>query len=238
MGDLKIKSSLSKKNIFIIAMCALFLFSVAIYFYNAGEPEIDDKGFLENEGMVAEGKDDVLVSVNGEEIMKSEVLMVKSFVENNPEMQGQMISEEQILDEMIKEELLLQEAEKKGYFPTFEQAEEEIETMISHQGMTIKDFKEMIEAEGILYEEEIYNYKRSIAVQDYIENYFSDKSLEVTEEEVEKLYEEYKLFSPEEMPPLEEIEEYLVFEIEQNKYLQELETLTESLKEKAEIVYF
>ena len=170
---------------------------------------------------------EVAARVNGERITAEDV----------EEMQARYgISHDQALDHLITKTILLQEATKGGYLPTLEDAEFELHTQLAAVNMTREDLDLQLELYGISYEEYLEGYRTDLAIQNYLEA--AVEVPEVTEEEVEALYDYYRQIVPEDqLPPLEEIEEFLIAELEQQKHEEAISALIDELKEKARIKY-
>ncbi len=170
---------------------------------------------------------EVAARVNGERITAEDV----------EELQARHgISHDQALEHLITKTILLQEAEKGGYLPTLEDVEFELHTQLAAMNMTREDLDVQLEIYGISYEEYLEGYRTELAIQSYLEA--TVEVPEVTEEEVEERYDFYRQTVPEEqLPPFEEIEAYLVMELEQEKHQEAISALIDELKEQASITY-
>lgn len=172
--------------------------------------------------------DDVAATVNGEEIMQEDVAEMQELYAA----QGMPISEEQALEQLIQQEVLYQAAAE--YLPTEEEAEEQLEAQVAMMGMTMEEFHEALQNEGLSYDEQLKDFRRQLAIQDFLHE--AVEAPEVTEEEAKEFYEEYKQQYPEEeLPPFEEVEPQIVMQLEQQKQQEAMGPFIEELREKADI---
>ncbi|MFW5847188.1 MAG: SurA N-terminal domain-containing protein [Nanoarchaeota archaeon] len=176
---------------------------------------------------------DVIATVNEEEITASEVSAIQeSFLQ-----QGEQISEEDALEQIINKKLILQEINKGNYAVSSEEAESAIEQQLSMQGASLDDYKQQLSQQGISYEEQLESIKEELKIQKYLENQFKDENFEVSEEEAQDFYELSKSQSTEEIPSYEELESQIISILEQQKQQKAIETLVQELKANAEIEY-
>lgn len=172
--------------------------------------------------------DDVAATVNGEEIMQEDVAEMQKLYEA----QGMPISEEQALEQLIQQEVLYQAAAE--YLPAEEEAEEQLEAQVAMMGMTMPEFREALEDQGLCYDEQLKDFRRQLAIHDFLHE--EVEVPEVTEEEAKEFYEEYKQQHPEEeLPPFEEVEPQIVMQLEQQRQQEAMGPFIEELIEGAEI---
>lgn len=217
--------------------------AVLILLVAAGFFMFSDTGFLSNENLNSEEapgtSDEVLVEVNDEEITSGEV----DNMQQSYEQQGQQISEKEAVEELVTQELVLQEAREKEDMPTTEEVEDFLEDQLGQQGASLEDYKDMVESQGMSYEEEVENMKESILVQDYVEKIMEEKDIEASQEEIDQAYStfEQQLESmPEEQRENiteEELQENAKSMVEQQKQQEVLNSFVEDLKEDADIEY-
>lgn len=192
---------------------------------------------------------EVVAEVNEEEIKKDEFNFHMAQVKAMYEMQGvnlesreneNMLRQVQwdVLQELIDEVLLVQQAEDEGLTVSndmvqaeyqqilvqFEGDEDALENELSSMNFTPEDLKKVI-AQQLTAQQYIQQYK---------EENIEEEELEVTEEEVENLYEQYSA-QMEEMPDYEEIKLQLEEELRQRKVDQVKAILTQELKEESDI---
>lgn len=153
---------------------------------------------------------DVVARVNGEEILAQDVVMFQQTMM----MQGQEISGDMALNQVIGEVLLLQEVQNSGIQVSDEEAEQIIETQLAMQGSTLEEYREQVEMQGISFDEEFEQIKESLAVQAYVDSLLEEANFEVTQEDVQAYYEQARLEMGDDLPPLEEVELQIVQLIE------------------------
>lgn len=175
----------------------------------------------------------VVATVNDEEITSEDVEEVQQSLLQ----QGQQVSEEDALEEVISQKLLEQKVQLEGITVTDQDAESMIEQQLTLQGATLDDYKEQLESMGLSYESELENIKKQLATQEYLDGQLEDQVFDVTEEEAQEFYEMYKSQSPEEVPPYEEIEEQLIATIEQEKQQEAITDIIQRLREDANVEY-
>jgi parvulin-like peptidyl-prolyl isomerase len=221
---------INSKNIFIGIVVVLGLLFAGWFFTSDQGTQTNTN--LDNDLLPGE-TNSVLAKVNGEDVTSNEVLGIQqSFAQ-----QGLQISSEDALEQVIIQEILSQEAQQEGFSPTNEEAELIIETQLSQQGMNLDDFKQQLSQQGVSYEEQLEGVKEQVAVQDYINSQFEDESFDVTNEEANEFYEEYKAQSPEELLPFEEVEPQIVSTLQQQKQQEAIGSLVEELRLNSDIEY-
>ncbi len=174
-----------------------------------------------------------VATINGEEITSGEVENIQQIIGQ----QGQQISEEDALEQIINQKLISQEVEKGDYSISNEEVESIIEQQISMQNMSLEDFKEQLSQQGISYEEQKDSIKEELAIQKYLETQLEEESFEVSEEEAQEFYEMNKEQSPEEIPPYEESKSQIISLLEQQKQQELISSLIQELRANAEIEY-
>jgi hypothetical protein len=175
----------------------------------------------------------VIATVNGEKITSEEVEAIQQlFVQ-----QGQQISEEDALEQVINQELISQEMKKGDYSISTEEAESIIKEQIAMQGASLEDYKQQLSQQGISYEEQLDSIKEELAVQKYLETQLEGESFEVSEEETREFYEMYEQQSPEEIPSYDELEPEIIATLKQQKQQEAVNILIQELRGNAEIEY-
>ncbi len=174
---------------------------------------------------------DVAATVNGEEIMQADVAEMQQMYAA----QDMPISEEEVLEQLIRQEVLYQAATE--YLPTEEEAVEQLEAQLGMMGWTMEEFRDMLEEEGLCYDEQLKDFRRHLAVQDFL-----NEEVEVakpTEEEVREFYEDWKQTLPEEQepPPFEEVEPEIVMHLQQQEQDEAMRPFIDELIEEADIEY-
>jgi parvulin-like peptidyl-prolyl isomerase len=214
----------NKKQIIVGTIASLIIISVALFF-------LYDNPFNQNTNSTSTGN--VVAIVNGEEINSSEIDLIEQYYLQ----QGQEISRQDILQELIVQELFLQKAKEKNYEISTEEIESMIQTQLQQQNLTLQDYKNQLETQGLSYEEEIKNIKEQLAVQEYLSNEITEESLKVTEDEALRIYEMYSEQSSEELPAFEEIKSQIILSLEQQKQQEAINQLAQNLLVDADIEY-
>ena len=175
--------------------------------------------------------DTVLATVNGVEIMQKDVTALQAVYDaygmETPE-------DDAALEDLITQEVLQQAAELAGYMPlTRAEAEEQLELMIP---TPLEDFRRELEEKGLCYDEQLKDFGKQLAIQEFLED--AVEVPEPTTEEVEERYDYYRQVVPEEqLPPFEQIKDYLIMELKQEKQQEAMFALIEELTEEADIEY-
>jgi hypothetical protein len=230
MDKSKEKTKISK-NLVIGIITVLVL--VAVVWYVMSEQQTQENNEL-GSNSIQGITGNVVATVNGEEITSEEVVAVQqSFLQ-----QGQQVSEEDAIEQMINQKVLYQKVQDEGISVTTEEVESVIEQQLAMQGATLEDFKQQIETQGASYQDQIQNIKNQIATQKYLENALEGQEFEVTEEEANEFYEMYKQQSSEEIPSYEELQPQIIATLEQQKQQEVVNSLVQKLKADADIKYF
>ena len=183
--------------------------------------------------VIADTSDVVLASVNGEDIMSSEVeITMQMFMQY-----GQQVSEEEALEHIINQKVLSQKAIQEGYALSREELQIEIENQLSMQGMSFQEYEQQLSMQGINMDEQMAEIKEDFAIQEYLSDVISEDDIQVTEQEVLEFYEMYTLQSPEEVPPLEELEPQIIMSLEQQKEQEIIMDVLQNLRENSVIEY-
>lgn len=184
--------------------------------------------------MNSERTEDAVAKVNGEEINSAEIVAAQEMISQ----QGEEISEENALEQVINQKIISQEVENEGYSITTEEAEATIGEQLSAQGMGLEEYKQQVEQEGVSYEEQLQRIKEELAVQKYLSDNIDEEAIAVTEEESEQFYERYQdQETEEEIPPYEEIKPQITARLEQQKQQEAINSLIQELRQDADIEY-
>lgn len=143
-----------KNNWALIAASALVIVAiiVALYFaFSAVKP--------------TEESNTILALVNGEPIYNSMVDFREKTLQN---MGVPFVDRTDLLNQIIDERILLQDADKKGIKVSTKEAEEQLDESLKSRGLALEDFKVNLEENAISYEETIKFYKESILINLYI----------------------------------------------------------------------
>lgn len=168
--------------------------------------------------------------VNGESITVGEVTSFQQLYEQ----QGQQLPAPQALDQLINQKIVVQEANNQGYTVTDAEAQSVIETQLTAQGLTLEQYQQQLEAQGLSFENELARIKEQVLVQTYLDEAV-DTNISVSEEEIQQMYASLQEASPEQVPPRDEIEEQLIASVQQQKRQEAISELIGQLRADAVI---
>lgn len=189
---------------------------------------IDSLGNGEGEPTEVGGEDNVVLTVNGEDIYSSEVDETQQMLMQQT---GQELSLGEVSRQLVLEKILVQEAEDRGLTVTVEEVEEEFETLLAQQGMTLEELQADIESQGMDYQEFLEQQKDGLLFERLAQQLDIE---EVTEEEAEAAFEQQSAMMGEEMV-FEDVEDQIYQQLRQEREQQALLTLGEELYEDADI---
>jgi foldase protein PrsA len=127
----------------------------------------------------------LLVSVNGEPIYESQLDLQWNTLPPETKM---LFSRNDVLQQLIEEELLLQEAKNAGINITDAEVETFIATELTALGITEEVFTQYLATQGITREELVGLYKQQLTIQQLFQEEI-EPQINVTEEEIEAYYE-------------------------------------------------
>jgi len=190
-------------------------------------------GVLTNEQAVA--------MVNGEKVLQSEFDLRLNQVKNTFTQQGQELSEEdlaqaktEILENLINETLILQEAVKTG----IQIADEQVEEVYNNQVLVQFDNEEALKTQlaevGLTIEKLKKNILNQLTIQEYIVQNLVEGQTDVTDAEVRALYDQAST-EVGDLPALEEVQTQIVSQLQQQKLGQAVQRIIENLRANSEI---
>ncbi|ANU24522.1 SurA N-terminal domain-containing protein [Planococcus donghaensis] len=184
-------------------------------------------------------KEEVVVIVNGEEILGKVYNSVARQLEATLAAQGQSVSDaesaellkEQALSVLVGNHVILQDAEEKGYQADDATVKERL-TELKEQFETEEAMNAALNETGFTLEEMELQLREQLVYEQYVaEEVEVDK---VTDEEVKKAYEDFVASSEAEAPPLEKMEptirQSLVGQKTQDAVFAKIEELKKSAK--------
>src|SRR5690606_23950484 len=176
--------------------------------------------------------DTVVVTVNGEEVKGVVYNLVYAQLKLHALQTGQDVKDAEIaektIESLIDRQILLQEARSKGIKITEEQAKEQLERV---KEQNKEAYETLLEQYQITEEEFVQDLIFEMTLNEYL---YEHVQVTVTDEEVEKIYEEEKQKN-ENMPELAEIRDTLKKNIENRRMMEALQARVDEIKEKAEI---
>ena len=171
-------------------------------------------------------------TVNGEEISGEQI----AGIQQQFAMQGMQLSAEEAIEQAVNERLLMQAAHAQGVTLSDEEVEAQINEILSQQGASIDDWRAEIEAQGLVYEEELENVRSEFITQTYLESVFAGASFDISQDEIEQFYAQQQAMSEEELPPLADVQDQIVMMLEQQAQQEVLEAHLAQLRAEADIV--
>ncbi|UOE95428.1 SurA N-terminal domain-containing protein [Alkalihalobacillus sp. LMS39] len=195
----------------------------------------------ENATEVATTEGSVIATVNGEEITEQEFQEILSYVamESGIDIHGEegqevlTMMEDQLLDQLIDQMLLTQDAKEKGFEADDSEIAEQID-LIKEQSQVQSDeeFYEMLAQQNVTIAELEEQYRQTLTFDNYTESIRAD--IAVTEDEIESFYDELVAQHGEEVLEQDEInfEEELI----KQKVNNELTAIITDLRESSEII--
>ncbi|BAC12500.1 SurA N-terminal domain-containing protein [Oceanobacillus iheyensis] len=183
---------------------------------------------------VVDKKESVVV-VNGTEVNGTTYNAAYSLVKSMMHQSGQDTSDlealkDQTVDFLVEQELMLQEANNAGIEVTDKELEEELKAY--KESANEGQFTTMLEQLNMTEENFKHQLRYDLTTMEYVEQEFE---VEVTDKEVEELYNQMTEQSEGEAQELSEVEDQIRAQIEQQKQQQQYAQKVEELKESAEI---
>lgn len=180
----------------------------------------------------------VLATVNGAEITADEVARIQQRVLR---WDNVVVGKEEVLEQLIVERVLYQEAEREGYEPTLTETEWEVQMSMAETGMQVEELHARLAEEGLSYLEYLDERRVQLAIAMFIED--AVETPEITEEEARGFYEYYRDFYMElnpgdELPPFEEMQGYINAVLQEHKRDEAAHTLIAQLRAQADVVVY
>ena len=219
--------SLTRRQWKIIAgIAAVAVLATVVVLMTAGAPDDD-----------AAPGNLVLATVNGEEITAGEVARIQ---QRMLRWDNIVVEEEEVLEQLIVERVLYQEAKREGYEPTLEETEWEVRMAMTDTGMQVEELYARLAEEGLPYLEYLEERRVQLAIVMFVDD--AVEVPEVTEEEVTEFYEYYKeyygqLFPGEEPPPFEEMRDTVISVLEEQRQEEAVSLFVAQLRKQADIQY-
>ncbi|WP_342388405.1 SurA N-terminal domain-containing protein [Salinicoccus bachuensis] len=205
---------------------------------SAGHPEMPEPDL--------EDVPDVVAEVNGEEITKEEFEQVYTAQFQQAAMQQQMAGEEvdqdqlkeQVVEGMVSQKLLIQEAGNSDISVPEEEVNETIDQLVEQNGLESQDeFFAALEEQGMSEEEVRSQLETELKANKLIAEEAGD--IEPTEEELQTMYDEMTSMQEEsgegEVPSFEEVKPQLEDQVKMTKEGEAAQGLVEELREDADV---
>jgi peptidyl-prolyl cis-trans isomerase SurA len=179
--------------------------------------------------------ENVVATVNGEGITSDDVEATQqSYVQ-----QGQQISEEEALEQLIDQEVLSQYSLQEEFMPSDTEVEGEINTNLEQYNMTQEELEQQLAQSGMTYEEYFQSVKEGLAMQNCLSKAVDEYNVsdEDAEQQINMILQQYNMTKGELEQQLAQsgmtYEDYL----DQMKQQIAQGSLLEDIKEDAEIKY-
>lgn len=226
----------NKKKFMIVAVAVLVLGGAGSYFL-PGNFNIWNKLNLSMGGNTA-------AVINGEKITKIDLdSRVEQLKEAN-QLQGIDLSDEkaiteikkQMLNDMINEKVLLQNAKKVGISVDQNDVQTTYDQLVANF-KTKEDFEKELISRNVTEKEVKESIAKQMTLNKYIQQNIDLKNINATDEEIKMLYDNYSS-KQQNMPKLEEIKAQLANEVKQQKSRTIVLDFVEKLKKEADIEIF
>jgi hypothetical protein len=226
-GHIKGVHILLKKQIYFIAMILLLFALVA-----CSDDEDVTLGQVEDDLTVA--------TINGVEIKGDEYNFVHARTESLLSQQGQDTEDEKVakqvrelsLNQVIGQHLVFQDAEEKGYKVSEEELTEELDK-IKGQYENDEAYQEALKSSNLSEDKFKEQLTNQLIMDKYIEKEIGE--MEVSEEEINSYYEDYKEVAKDKAEPLEDIKDVIKNELESQKQGNELNKIVQELKKESDV---
>ncbi|WP_129663643.1 SurA N-terminal domain-containing protein [Phytoactinopolyspora endophytica] len=241
------------KKIFLGVSVAVSLFAITA----CGGDDADEENAGGDESSEQEGAPqapdlesipDVVAVVNGSEILKEDFVSVYEGQFQQLAMQAQTTGEdvdeeqlkEQTAENMVNNELLVQEADDRGFDASQEDIDETMNELAAQNGLESgEDFMAALEEQG-MGEEEV---RAELEVQVRVDQLIADEAgdTDPTEEELQELYDEAEAQQEQmgeeaqELPPFDEVKPQLEEQAKADKESEVAQALVQDLRGDAEV---
>lgn len=200
------------------------------------EEEVADPGVEMEVPTISEeerlDEDEVVVTVNDEDVLGLTYNLVYSQLKLHAVQTGQELSDDEIqemtIDSLIDRQLLMQQANEEGLLATEDEAKEELAQIKEENEEGLETLLEQYQITEALFEHQLVF---ELTMGDYLEEKID---VEVTNDEVEEVYEEAKEEN-EDIPALNEIHDTLKAQIEEQRTNEALQEEIDQLKDQSQI---
>ncbi|MFW6230451.1 MAG: peptidylprolyl isomerase [Nanoarchaeota archaeon] len=168
-----------RSNVFMITLIIALVVG-GVYFAYRDSPEL-----FEPITSIFEDKGPVAATVNGERIYVSEV---EEQYQQIPQQLKQGMTKSLVLDQIITQEVLVQEAQDEGIRVTDDELDTFVDNAVERSGWTREEFEKVLEAQDLTFENLKDLYRVSLVIEKLI-NQTVLGNIQVTDEEVRSFYE-------------------------------------------------
>lgn len=230
---------MEKKNIFGLVALVLVIGGIAL-FYSFRENSSDNPQTINNQISFFESSD-IIATVNKEEILGSDFEVVYSQIINQQGIDPTVLDEQtqnqlrtQVVDTIIAQILLKQQAEQSDIIIPVDSIDSEIE-LIKEQFGSEEVLEQALSVQGLTEEDLRDQINEGIIIDSYLDQELNLSTLIATEAEVNQVYEQVVISSNGEAPPLADIYEQLELMAVQQKIQTLVTDLVDNLRADAEI---
>lgn len=224
---------MEKRILFVVI--ALFLVSACAPVEEQDQPEmVEPEAEVEPEPAEMPPVDSnvtVLATVNGVEVTSDDVSAIQMAMLQH----GQQVSDQDALEQLINQQVLVETVKDAGLLP-MEEIEALVMDSLAEQNVTLNDYKQQLAGEGYSYEQQLEGLQLQLSVQNFLESALKNADLNVSDEEARELYDQLANQS-EDVPSFEEAKDQVKLVLQQRKQQEAVQSLSEQLREKIEIVY-
>jgi len=221
------------------AVVILIIIALAIAYFSGSLEKFKGNGG-DTTGQSAQEGGSIAATVDGTEITQSEVETRTGLIIAGFRLPADQITSEQTaqakqiaLQQLINETLILHAAQASGITVGSEQIQTELDA-IKANFPDEQSFKQAMNDNKVTEDELRTDIARRLTIQKYIDANTDNDSIEVTEEEVNQLYDQYAA-NQENMPDIEEIRSQLEQQIFQQKLNQQIDEVIKKLQDAADI---
>lgn len=176
--------------------------------------------------------DSPVAMVNGEEITRGNFnsYLLQAEAQN---MSEQEVDKDLLLEDLINEKLLLQEARRIDLSATDEEMEEEMEALYAQFGGE-EGLNEILATENMTRDDLMVMINNQISINKYVNSIVQERGIEVTQQEILDFYNEALAMS-DDVPELGEVSEFIEQQLLNDKIDQAMFAVLEELRMNAEI---
>lgn len=239
----------SNKNILLVigGVIILVAIALAVVFFTGGMGKLSDKGKSDGENAADQSQNQAsnktVAVVDGQEITQADVdnrtsLIIAGFnIPANQVTDEQKVQARQIaLQQLINETLILKAAQDSGITVSSEQVQGELDKIVGNFPDE-QSFNQALDNNKLTVDDLKNDITRRLVIQKYIDDNTDSSSIEVTDDEVGQLYDQYDA-NQDNMPDIEEIRSQLEQQIFQQKLNQQIDALIKKLQDAADITIF
>ncbi len=163
----------------------------------------------------------------------SQNLRMQGYDMNNSEISAEV--SQQALDMLINTELLKQEAATQGIVATDEEIAKRYNEIAEQLGGE-EVLLEQLDLMKVSREALLQDIKDEYVVQALLESSIDQSTIEITEEEIEAVYDEAKVTMPDNLPEFDEAREIILLQLQQAREQELVRDYVEGLRAKAEVI--